>query len=150
MMTYYILGGFVLVVITWVVASLRADAEKKGAIAVLQTAQAKQVAELSDSNAKLATELNTLRTACDSASSEAEHLRGVGRQLSNEIDSLRDQVSAGSGSDQAELESLRQENQSLRYDVLQRVDRLAAEAHQLRNVAVTFEHWHDEMNSLME
>ncbi|MBK6638766.1 MAG: chemotaxis protein [Rhodocyclaceae bacterium] len=149
MMTYYILGGFVLVVITWVVATLRADAEKKGAIAVLQTAQAKQVAELSDSNAKLATELNTLRTACDSASSEAEHLRGVGRQLSNEIDSLRDQVSAGSGSDQAELESLRQENQSLRYDVLQRVDRLAAEAHQLRNVAVTFEHWHEEMNSLM-
>ena len=74
MMTYYILGGFVLVVITWVVATLRADAEKKGAIAVLQTAQAKQVAELSDSNAKLATELNTLRTACDSASSEAEHL----------------------------------------------------------------------------
>ncbi|MBK6907220.1 MAG: chemotaxis protein [Rhodocyclaceae bacterium] len=149
MMTYYILGGFVLVVITWVVATLRADAEKKGAIAVLQTAQAKQVAELSDSNAKLATELNTLRTACDSASSEAEHLRGVGRQLSNEIDSLRDRVSAGSGSDQAELESLRQENQSLRYDVLQRVDRLAAEAHQLRNVAVTFEHWHEEMNSLM-
>ena len=149
MMTYYVLGGFVLVVITWVVASLRADSEKQGARAFAQTTHAKQVADLNDSNAKLRSELNAALAAHDSAVSEADHLRGVERQLSSEIDSLRNQVSAGSGTDQADLESLRQENQSLRYDVLQRVERLAAEASQLRNVAVTFEHWHEEMNSLM-
>ncbi len=53
------------------------------------------------------------------------------------------------GADHEEMESLRQENRSIRSDTLERVAKLAAEAAQLRNVAVTFEHWHEEMNSLM-
>ncbi len=43
----------------------------------------------------------------------------------------------------------RRAGEALRTDLLHSVETLANEAAQLRNVAITFEHWHEEMDSLM-
>lgn len=148
-MTYYLLGGFVLVVITWVVATLRADSERKAAVAFVESRHAKELAEQRAVADGLNVSLSSALAEKSSLESQISHLQSVQQDLSSQIDSLRMEASVPGGADHAEMEALRQDNQSLRTDVLDRVTKLGAEAAQLRNVAVTFEHWHEEMNSLM-
>lgn len=49
----------------------------------------------------------------------------------------------------AELDGLRQANLSLKSDLNSNLAKLAKEIEQLREIAMTFDHWHDEMNTLM-
>lgn len=50
----------------------------------------------------------------------------------------------------SELVARQQASETRQADICQRVERLGNEASQLRNISVTFEHWHEEMNSLMQ
>ena len=60
-------------------------------------------------------------------------------ELNGELDSARE-----------ELASLQAKHAALKIELLAPMERLAGEVNQLRNLAQTFDHWHDEMNSLME
>lgn len=149
MMTYYLLGGFIVVVITWVVATLRADAERKVSIGVLEAAHARQLGELREANSRLTADVDAAQQAAGATAGEVAQLRQRERELVQQLEEVQAQLSGGGGADVAEIDNLRAENQGLRADLAARVEKLAVEAAQLRNVSVTFEHWHEEMNSLM-
>jgi methyl-accepting chemotaxis protein len=149
MMTYYYLGGFVLIVITWVVASMRAESERKTAIAFLENAHQQKIADLESASAAVASDLAAAQSVMATLSSDNARLSDEASSLQGQIDSLQSQACVSGGADHEELESLRQESQSIKSDIAGRVSKLADEAAHLRNVAVTFEHWHEDMNSLM-
>lgn len=98
---------------------------------------------LENENTSLRTESATRAEAFDAL--QAEHERALaqsaGRQaeLDGELDTVR-----------MELASLRAEHAAMKVELLGPMEHLAGEVTQLRSLAETFEHWHDDMNSLME
>lgn len=147
--TYYLLGGFILVAITWVIASLRADSSHKQIVKALEADLGRQLGDLRMSNDSLGNALALVESRQQAAESELQQLRQREQSLQQELQLAQNNAAGAAGADLSELEALRDSNASLKSDVLYRVGKLAAEAAQLRNIAVTFEHWHEEMNSLM-
>lgn len=83
------------------------------------------------------------------AGAEALEAQAESRRLVAEIRDLEAQLAQVLPASNA-LAELRQANHALQADLLENVARLATEAGELRNIALTFDHWHDEMNTLME
>lgn len=131
------------------------------AFVVLKTRHAKQVVNLSaghtvrlaalhEENSKLGSELAQSQSALLEMETENADLRAKIVELSATVA----QLNAGSESLQHEVENERQRSatalEGVKADLLRRMDELSGEAAELKNVAITFEHWHGEMNSLME
>ena len=70
-------------------------------------------------------------------------------ELLGTVDRMQDEAQQNASAHQSEIESLRAEKESVRSDALQRIEKIGMEAASLRDVAITFEHWHEEMDSLM-
>lgn len=100
-------------------------------------------------NRMLAGMLASTSAARGAADVEATGLRARVQELLGEIDARQAESGRLSARCEAEHDELRRANTALKNDILQSVEKLATEASQLRNVAITFDHWHDDMDSLM-
>lgn len=148
METYYLVGGFVAAVVAWIVASLRADSEYKSRAQVLQTQHARALDALREEVQQAQSRVQGAEAAAAVVRSELDGARALAARQSAQIDELSAQASTRSV-DTAELDQLRESVAGLRRDLAERIDKLATEAGHMRNISVTFEHWHEEMNSLM-
>ncbi len=98
---------------------------------------------LESENASLRTESATQAAAFDSLQDEHERMLAEGATRQMELNGALDAA-------RAEQASLQADHAAMKADLLGPMERLAGEVSQLRNLALTFEHWHDDMNSLME
>jgi len=79
----------------------------------------------------------------------AAELLAERQALQESLAALQRQTHQLASERQAEQDSWQATDSAFRSDLAQRVARLAAEAASLRAVSITFEHWHEEMDSLM-
>lgn len=141
-----LLGGVICSILAY--AILKAKYAK--AASRLQLEINAQISALSDSNSNL----NTLLAECDSARAAAESKNAALQSRVTEMDEVIGQLN----SDIADLQKLiadeREDAAALRQqfqsELMSMVNELADEAARFRNLAVTFEHWHEEMSSLIE
>ena len=88
------------------------------------------------------------QSATQSAAFDAlqnEHVRVLAESAARQAE-----LSQALDAAQAEQASLQVEHAAMQCQLRGAMERLAAEVGQLRNLALTFEHWHEEMSSLME
>jgi chromosome segregation ATPase len=146
--SYLLASGAFAGLAAWFTANLRAKSAGRREIEqqARRHADALQYAQRSaEAMAKALADAEQARTA---AEMEVAALRIQGRELQEQIECLQAEscrLSAGT----AELDELRRDGEALHSDLLAQLARLAAEAASLRSVAVTFEHWHEEMDSLL-
>ena len=100
-------------------------------------------------NESLAERAAQLEGARMAAEAQANTLYAQEQQARAEIATRQAESTQRFADGEAELDALRRAGEALRTDLLHSVETLATEAAQLRNVAITFEHWHEEMDSLM-
>ena len=107
--------------------------------------------------ASLNDEIDQLRNKLGSSKSEMSVIDAENAALHAEIAGLNETIgklSSDITDMQIAMENERQHSanvlDSIKSGLLQRMEALSDEATELKNVAVTFEHWHGEMNSLME
>ena len=100
-------------------------------------------------NESLAERAAQLEAARMAAEAQANTLYAQEQQIRAEIATRQAESAQLLADGEAELDALRRAGEALRTDLLHSVETLANEAAQLRNVAITFEHWHEEMDSLM-
>jgi hypothetical protein len=93
--------------------------------------------------------LEELRQAQTLAESEGCRMRTEQQALTADVERLQADARRLTGEHQLELESLQRADQEQKSDLAQRIEKLALEAANLRNVAITFEHWHQDMDLLM-
>jgi hypothetical protein len=146
--SYLIFSGAFAGLAAWIAANLRAKAVSKREIEQQERrhADALQYAQRNTETASAALTGAALARRADEA--EAEALRRERDELLAQIETLQAESSRLSAS-ACEREELNRADEALRADLLAQLARLAAEAASLRSVAVTFEHWHEEMDSLL-
>jgi len=147
-MTYY-LFGVALAIVSSVLTGLRMRSIHHKQTACLETNAARESHDLRSENEVLVTRLGHLERIKARVETEAEILRSEKSELLGRIEALVAEERRQSAEHGAELENLRAANDRLRSDAASRIETLAAEVNQLKDVAFTFEHWHDDMNSLM-
>ena len=145
----HLLGGVIVALLLWLAVSLRAIAAGKRRIALLSVQHGDESGSLRNELLALANQAATTELARIAAEEEATALHADRQELLARIESLQADSSQAIGACESELDELRQAGKTLRNDILAGVEKLAGEAALLRAVAVTFEHWQEEMNSLM-
>ena len=118
-------------------------------LAAQAASHAGELQALRDENALLAAQAAHRAAASAAASAEAAKLAARVRELDDELATLRADAEGGAAARQAEIDALRGAGDTLRAELKDDLDRLANEAGQLRKVAITFEHWHHDMDALM-
>ena len=139
----------VIAVVSWIAAGHRAKRRCSQQIARLAASHADQLQALRDENAQLTAHAARQQAAQSAAEAEAARLAAQLRQTGDEIAALRAEAGRLEAARDAEQCELRSAEQALRADLRHNLDRLANEAGELRKVAITFEHWHHEMDTLM-
>jgi methyl-accepting chemotaxis protein len=104
---------------------------------------------LRDNAGALAQQLTELGETHASAETELSRLRDSNQSLLDETARLQAEAAQQACASQSELETLREAAVGLKANLLERIERLTVEVVSLRNVAITFEHWHEDMDSLM-
>ncbi len=86
------------------------------------------------------------------ASAESEHmlLQEKVEEMNALVNQLNRHIDELNFLNEKQNQQSTEAQQSLKSELLLKINELAEEALRLKNVAVTFEHWHEEMNSLME
>jgi chromosome segregation ATPase len=128
----------------WAGARGRKEIERQG----LEHARA--LHELQASAGVLSAEKTALEADHAAHGVALEASQGECERLTGENVRLQQEMAAQLQAVYAELDASRAEAGGLRADLAQPLGRLAAEVAELRNLAATFGHWHDDMNSLME
>ncbi|MFT3850322.1 MAG: methyl-accepting chemotaxis protein [Propionivibrio sp.] len=106
--------------------------------------------EANDRNARLEHDLAVQRTAHAAQGDALCALREEHQRALSEGAARRADLDAEIDAARAALASLQAEHGAMQDELRTPMERLVREVSQLRNLARTFEHWHDEMNSLME
>ena len=119
-------------------------------IATLKDGHNAQINALNDDSSCLRNELSACKAKWTAVDSLNVELNASVAALNICIDELNQLSADKVKSDQMQVEELSSAQLALKSMLLQQMTELAAEALRLKNVAVTFEHWHEEMNSLME
>jgi methyl-accepting chemotaxis protein len=146
--TYLIYSGAFAGLAAWFAAHLRVKSAGKREIEQQARRHEHALQQAQQNVEAMASALAGAESARLAAEMEAESLRNERSELLVQIESLQAESSllaAGIG----ERDELQRTGEALRADLLNQLTRLAAEAASLRSVAVTFEHWHEEMDSLL-
>jgi chromosome segregation ATPase len=146
---YLALAGLAIAFMGWLAASCRGKALSARQLARLAATHSGALLAQRDEYASLAEKLAGTDAARLSAELEATALKAQVQDLRAKIDARQAESGRFAASCEAERDELRRTSNALKAEVLQGVEKLASEASQLRNVAITFEHWHDDMDSLM-
>ncbi len=148
---YWILtaAAVAIAAIVWSAASLRAKQLRTRRLAEQAARHAVVLQSLRDENESLAAQVARQQAAIAAAQAEAARLAAQVRQAGDECTAQRAEAERLAAARDAEHDELRHAEQTLHADLQRNLERLANEAGELRKVAVTFEHWHHEMDSLM-
>lgn len=147
---FFFLGLLLLLGLSALLASrLRANVVGRREAVRVQAQHSENLAFLGRENEKLVLQLDCALKNNDSLKAEASGVRAASESLQARIDCLQAEIKQLAEARDAELNELQFASARFKVDAQQRVEKLALEAAQLRNVAVTFEHWHDDMNALM-
>ncbi len=140
-----LLGGLVCSGLTFVALRMR----HKNSLAALLADHHAQLNQLKNENQLLNEGFLTNKNGRQAAESE----NAVLQNSIEELNSLVDQLNSRIATVESDIEYERQRSgmalEMVKSDLLLNISELSGEAEQLKNVAVTFEHWHEEMNSLM-
>lgn len=150
MMVEYIisalLGGGLSVLATFAFLNQRHGQE----LARLQAEHKSRLSAERDANARLHEAAADSNAA--SARAESENVALLARVA--ELHAEKEQLSGTVAGLYDRIEQIHREapavHEDIRADLLSKMKELSDEAARLKNVAVTFEHWHEEMNTLME
>lgn len=135
--------------VSWTAAKRRTNVLHTRHLDRLTAGHAEQLRTLGDENEQLAANALHLEAAQAAAEAEAARFAAQAQEIRAELADLRADSGRLATTSDSELAELRRADQARTSDVLLDVEKLANETHALRKVAITFEHWHDEMNSLM-
>jgi methyl-accepting chemotaxis protein len=141
-----LLGGALCLALTFVILNSR----NGKAVARLQAKLNAQIAVVNDTNARLDSELAASNSARDGAESENAALQAKVDELDTTIDQLNASIAGMQNEIAHDRQNLTTLQEELKSSLSLQMKELADEAARLKKVAVTFEHWHEEMTSLME
>jgi methyl-accepting chemotaxis protein len=133
----------------WFIASRRASAAGQACIVELESSHSQRLGEIEQQRKAMANKLAGAEAAKDAADALIARLRADKEALSAQVDALQAEVTLCNRRSASEIEALKQTATALKSGAINRLDRLAGEAAQLRRIAVTFEHWNEEMESLL-
>lgn len=141
-----LLGGALCSVLTFIILSSRNTKVAAG----LQADFNAKIAALNDTNTRLDAEFAECNSTRLATESEKTSLQTKVDELAASVDQLSSRIADM----QNEIEIVRQNattvQEELKSNLLSLINELADEATRFRNLAVTFEHWHEEMTSLMD
>ena len=129
--------------VVWMRRSARRSA------AELTQAFERQLDKLREENRTLAGREAILKEEADAARARVERGSAENAALSARAGRLQAEIERLSEAHRTEAERLHAQVSAWRRDALERVGLLAGETSHLRGLAVTFEHWHEDMNTLM-
>jgi methyl-accepting chemotaxis protein len=141
-----LLGGTVFSVITFVILNSR---NAKNAVR-LQADFSAQVDAFEHTVSRLSDDLAESNNARLGAESRSTELQMKVEELAASVDQLNARISDMQNEIANNQQSATAVQEELKSNLSKLTKELADEAARLKNVAVTFEHWHEEMNSLME
>jgi methyl-accepting chemotaxis protein len=141
----FVLGGAVCAASTF--AYLRAQNAKM--LASVRAGLEMQLQAAQDNNQALEQRLVEQEAANSSLHSEINGLQQNVSHMQMSLDQAQAELSEMAGNNAREVEEANARYIQLKEELLAQANRLAKEAGQLKSVAVTFEHWHEEMISLM-
>ncbi len=145
----FLMAAGVLSMVVWLTEYLRAARVERRALATLNAAHGEELRLLRSDHHLAVGEKAALEASLSRFVAENAGLKAERDALVQRLESLQHELQEARAAANGEADALRQENRRLKTEVSHQVDKLAGEAAQLRNLAVTFEHWHDEMNLLM-
>jgi methyl-accepting chemotaxis protein len=134
---------------TWLLASARASAGHQKQLAGFNNGHQQTQDELLEKNKLMAFELLTVSNKVAALEPQLDALLAENQSLKLNLATQQDEAASAANSDRQNAFEQQQALVQFRSDIAQRIERLSEEATQLRSISVTFEHWHEEMNSLM-
>lgn len=145
----FIVAAAAIATFAWLVANRRASAAGRANIAELESVHSRRLKELDEQRFAVAAKLSGYEAAKEASDALVSKLRAEKLTLSTQIDTLLSEATIRKQRSAAEIEKLEQTVVELKAGVVDRLDQLAEETAQLRKIAVTFEHWNEEMESLL-
>ena len=134
---------------TWLLASARASAGHQKQLAGFNDGHQQTQDELQEKNNLMAFELLTVSNKMAALEPQLDALLAENQSLKLNLATQQAEAESAANSDRQNAFEQQQALVQFRSDIAQRIERLSEEATQLRSISVTFEHWHEEMNSLM-
>ena len=134
---------------TWLLASARASAGHQKQLAGFNDGHQQTQDELQEKNNLMAFELLTVSNKMAALEPQLDALMAENQSLKLNLATQQAEAESAANSDRQNAFEQQQALVQFRSDIAQRIERLSEEASQLRSISVTFEHWHEEMNSLM-
>lgn len=143
------LGAIFAALAGWLLATLRAKASHKRELDAFKAEHAKNLATLQAETDALSTQLYDAQQLSHAGTEAIAVLQSEHQVLLAQFENQQVEISQLSAHSGKALDELHLSNAAQKSDTLRRVNKMASEAAELRNIAVTFEHWHEEMNTLM-
>ena len=150
MIVAYIVGAFLGGTLCSIVTFAIFNSRSQKYLARLRTELNAQLSDAQTTNARLNAELAECKTAIADAALESALLQTKIAGLNATIDQLNADITDLNIAHVDERQNAPLVHEVIKTDLTQRIKELADEAEHLKKVAVTFEHWHEEMTSLME
>ncbi|MEN9480731.1 MAG: hypothetical protein RLZZ298_2126 [Pseudomonadota bacterium] len=151
MMANYLilLGALAVALASWLAASWRLGRLGQLEMARVQAGHAADLDFLRLESEENARQLSAALALNQSIEAEHSLVHAESQTLLSQIASMQADIEQLSAQQSSELDQLHRANGAFKSDAQQRVEKMALEAAQLKNIAVTFEHWHEDMNALM-
>ena len=150
MIGVYLISALLSAIICSAITYTLVNSRNKKEVASVRAKLEVQLDEVNRLNAHLNAELAESKGALSDALSENISLKAKTSEFTATIEQLNRNITELHSSHANERENTPLVHDDVKTDLTQRINDLADEAKRLKNVSVSFEHWHEEMISLME
>ncbi len=134
---------------SWLFSSTRAGAKHKQRLAAVTANHHEAQNGLLEKNNFLAFELTTATIHKSGLEARLGQLEAENLSFQQALEAQQAAAEMTTSTERQIAVDRQQSDIQFRSDITERIERLSVEATQLRSISVTFEHWHEEMNSLM-
>jgi len=146
---FYLIVATIAAATAWYVTRRQLASTLYIKLAALESAHAGTLTDCERQLAEAVCTIDVLRTEKQQSERQIDENHADISRQNNEIDRLSRRLESVEQL-QTEVDSLRHANQVLKSDLQDHVARLYNETAQLHQIALTFDHWHEEMTTLME
>ena len=147
---YTLIGLPVVAIATWLLAKAHANAGHQKQLAGLSASHKQTQEGLQEKSDLSAFELLTVTNKIAVLETRLGEFEAESQSLKQRLAAQQAEAELVARADKQTALEAEKELTQFRKDLAQRIERLSEEASQLRNISVIFEHWHEEMNSLMQ